>query len=141
MLTGKFVVVLVLLLVCLRVLKAVMPGGRGPGLGRGARMVLHSEALGDKQRVCLLDLQTSIVVIGVSPSGLTPLSTITGAEEMEQLRKCYAAQTGAGERTAWQLKGRLIKESILAPTMSFGDPVLADARDAMRVLRQKITQL
>jgi len=87
---AKFAIVLVLLLVCLRVLKYVMPGGRRLRVGKPNPMVLHSEPLGDKHKVCLLDLGDSIVVIGVSASGVSPITTIGGSEEVERLRKRYA---------------------------------------------------
>lgn len=87
---AKFAIVLVLLLVCLRVLKYVMPGGRQAGLGKSNHMVLHTEALGDKHRVCLLDLGDSIVVVGVSASGMHPISTIGGADDVDRLRRRYA---------------------------------------------------
>jgi flagellar biogenesis protein FliO len=90
MLGAKFAIVLVLLFACLRVLKLVMPGGRKPGLGKPNPMVLHTESLGDKHRVCLLDLGKSIVVVGISASGVSPITTIDGAAEVERLRGRYA---------------------------------------------------
>ena len=90
MLGAKFGIVLVLLLICLRVLKFMMPGGRRAGLRKSHPMVLHTEPLGDKHRVCLLDLGDSIVVVGVSSSGVSPITTIGGADEVQRLRCRYA---------------------------------------------------
>ncbi len=90
MLSAKFAIVLILLFACLRVLKLVMPGGRQPGPGKARPMVLHTESLGDKHRVCLLDLGESIVVVGVSASGVSPITTIADQDEVERLRARYA---------------------------------------------------
>ena len=91
LLAGKFGVVLVLLFVCLRVLRAVMPGMRGDGK-RGGAMVLHSEPIGDKQRVCLLDLQDRLVLVGISATGMTALTTIEDVEQVAMLRERYSAK-------------------------------------------------
>ncbi len=97
LLAGKFAVVLVLLFVCLRVLRAIMPGMRGDGK-RGGAMVLHSEPIGDKQRVCLLDLQDRLVLVGISATGMTALTTIEDVEQVAMLRERYSAKPVATAR-------------------------------------------
>lgn len=94
-LAAKFAIVLVLLFLCLRVLRQVMPRlSGGPG-GPGA-MVLHSESIGEKQRVQLLDLEVRLVLIAVSGGATTVLSTIDDPDEMATLRTRY--QRGARSR-------------------------------------------
>jgi flagellar biogenesis protein FliO len=85
----KFGVVLVLLFICLRVLKVVMPGGRQVGGTRANPMLLHTENLGEKQRLCLLDLGGSVLVVGMSAGAMTPLSTVRDREEIDSLRQRY----------------------------------------------------
>lgn len=91
---GKFVIVLALLLISLRLLKAVMPRGHGAG-GRAAGMLLHSERVGEKGRVMLLDLHTRLVVVGNSAGTMTPLTTIEDPEEIAALRGHYRGQPAA----------------------------------------------
>jgi flagellar biogenesis protein FliO len=86
----KFLVVLVLLFIVLRVLKAIMPGGRAKRGGRERPMLLHSESIGDKQRVLLLDLGGKLVAVGVAGTSMTHLGTIEEAEAIDSVRARYA---------------------------------------------------
>jgi flagellar biogenesis protein FliO len=87
MLAGKFVLVLMLLFICLRVLRALMPRLSG-GASRGG-IVLHTESIGAKQTVQVLDLGTRIVVIGLTGTTMAALTTIADEEEMAALRARY----------------------------------------------------
>jgi flagellar biogenesis protein FliO len=100
----KFLVVLVLLFIVLRVLKAIMPGGRGKRAGRERPMLLHSESIGDKQRVLLLDLGGKLVAVGVAGTAMTQLAVIEDADAIDSVRARYAplaeAVPGYHENTA-----------------------------------------
>jgi flagellar biogenesis protein FliO len=178
LLAGKFGIVLILLFLSLRVLKVVLPGGRSQLGGRNGPMVLHSENIGDKQRVCLLDLHSSIVVVGVSPAGISPITTVTDVEEVDRLRARYRVQVAnaspreLGRRRGMTgvpakalptfasaleaeteadrtFSGESIVRSVVGATRararkpfatatSGGDPVLDQALERMRSLRQRI---
>jgi len=107
-LAGKFGIVMLLLFLCLRILKVIMPGGRAQPGGRTAAMVLHTEVIGDKQRVCMLDLQSKIVVVGLSPAAVNPITTIDDAGQMEQLRERYRPQTAVVTRASLSLRSLLL---------------------------------
>jgi len=93
-LLAKFVAVLVLLFIALRILRAVMPRlqGAGGGLTPGG-MVLYNEALGDKKRACLLDLGDRVVLVGVGATDMSPLATIDDPTEVAALRARYGPRT------------------------------------------------
>lgn len=87
-LAAKFTIVLVLLFLCLRVLRLVMPRLSG-GTAAAGGMVLHSETIADKQRVQLLDLEVRLVLVAVSGANTTVLTTVDDVEEMATLRARY----------------------------------------------------
>ncbi len=93
-LLAKFVAVLVLLFIALRILRAVMPRlqGGGGGLTSGG-MVLYNEALGDKKRACLLDLGDRVVLVGIGTTDMSPLATIDDPTEVAALRARYGPRT------------------------------------------------
>ena len=91
MLAGKFVLVLALLFICLRVLRLVLP--RLSGSASRGGIVLHTESIGAKQTVQILDLGTRIVVIGLSGTSMAALTTIEDEEEMVALRLRYGPRT------------------------------------------------
>ncbi len=100
-LIGKFAIVLGLLLVCLRVLRAVMPhlqGTNGVREGAAGGMVLHSERLSDRERVLLLDLGTRIVFVGASSAGMNPLATVDDPNEAAALRDRYTVKPTVSAR-------------------------------------------
>jgi flagellar biogenesis protein FliO len=86
----KFLVVLALLFIVLRVLKAIMPGGHGKRAGRDRPLLLHSESIGDKQRILLLDLGGKLVAVGVAGATMTTLTTIEDADAVDTIRARYA---------------------------------------------------
>jgi flagellar biogenesis protein FliO len=86
----KFLVVIALLFIVLRVLKAIMPGGRAKRAGRERPMLLHSESIGDKQRVLLLDLGGKVVAVGVAGTAMTQLAVIEEADAVDTVRARYA---------------------------------------------------
>jgi flagellar biogenesis protein FliO len=86
----KFLVVIALLFIVLRVLKAIMPGGRAKRAGRERPMLLHSESIGDKQRVLLLDLGGKLVAVGVAGTAMTQLAVIEEADAVDSVRARYA---------------------------------------------------
>ncbi len=94
-LLAKFVAVLVLLFIALRILRAVMPRlqGTGGGTGTSGGMILYNEALGDKKRACLLDLGDRIVLVGVGATDMSPLATIDDPAEVAALRARYGPRT------------------------------------------------
>lgn len=91
-LAAKFVAVLVLLFLCLRVLRMVMPRLSGNGRAAAGAMVLHSEVIGEKQRVQLLDLEVRLVLIAVAGGNITALATIDDDAEMALLRARYQSK-------------------------------------------------
>lgn len=100
-LAAKFAIVLVLLFLCLRVLRQIMPRLSGSAGGPGA-MVLHSESIGEKQRVQLLDLEVRLVLIAASGGATTVLSTIDDPDEMATLRARYQRGTRSRANAASQ---------------------------------------
>jgi flagellar biogenesis protein FliO len=86
----KFLVVLVLLFIVLRVLKAIMPRTRGMRSGRDKALLLHSESIGEKQRILLLDLGGKILAVGASGADMTTLATIEDRDAVDALRARYA---------------------------------------------------
>ncbi len=99
-LLAKVVIVFLLLFVCLRVLKAVMPRLNGASGGAAGGLVLHSEPLGPKARLQVLDLGLRVVMVAVSGPTITTLATIDDAAEMAELRERYAhrGRKGLGRR-------------------------------------------
>jgi flagellar biogenesis protein FliO len=91
----KFLVVLALLFIVLRILKAIMPGARGKRAGREQPLLLHSESIGDKQRVLILDLGGKLVAVGVAGTAMTELATIEEADAVDVIRARYAPLTDA----------------------------------------------
>jgi flagellar biogenesis protein FliO len=93
-LLAKFVAVLVLLFIALRILRAVMPRlqGGGGSLTPGG-MVLYNEALGDKKRACLLDLGDRVVLVGIGTTDMSPLATVDDPTEVAALRARYGPRT------------------------------------------------
>jgi flagellar biogenesis protein FliO len=95
-LLAKVLIVFLLLFVCLRVLKAVMPRLNGASGGAAGGLVLHSEPLGPKARVQVLDLGLRVVMVAVSGPSITTLATIDDAAEMAELRERYAPKGRKG---------------------------------------------
>lgn len=91
----KFLVVLVLLFIVLRVLKAIMPRTRGMRTGRDKALLLHSESIGEKQRILLLDLGGKILAVGASGAGMTTLATIEDRDAVDAMRARYAPLSDA----------------------------------------------
>ncbi|HVC81145.1 MAG TPA: flagellar biosynthetic protein FliO [Chloroflexota bacterium] len=87
----KFLIVIGLLFIVLRVLKAILPKMQGGGKGGVGALVLHSESIGDKQRIVLLDLHGQLVAVGISGGAISPLATIDQPEAMESLRARYSS--------------------------------------------------
>jgi flagellar biogenesis protein FliO len=87
----KFAIVLGLLFIVLRVLKAILPKMQGGGKGVEGALVLHSESIGDKQRIVLLDLHGQLVAVGISGGAISPLATIDQPDAMESLRARYSS--------------------------------------------------
>lgn len=171
-LIGKFAIVLGLLLVCLRVLRAVMPHLQGTGgarEGASGGMVLHSERLGDKERVLLLDLGTRIVFVGASSAGMNPLATVDDPDEAAALRDRYTVKPtvsvrgriaaassgpsfaadfaralvantpGAARHAARPASDGIARDASLAGPGG-GDPALAGSIERMRLLRQRMEE-
>jgi hypothetical protein len=67
-------------------------------------MLLHSESIGDKQRVLLLDLGGKLVAVGVAGTAMTQLAVIEDADAIDSVRARYAplaeAVPGYQENTA-----------------------------------------
>ena len=87
----KFLIVIGLLFIVLRLLKAILPKMHGEGKSREGALVLHSESIGDKQRIVLLDLHGQLVAVGISGGSITPLATIDQPEAVESLRARYSS--------------------------------------------------
>ena len=87
----KFLIVIGLLFIVLRVLKAILPKMQGGGKDGAGALVLHSESIGDKQRIVLLDLHGQLVAVGVSGGAISPLATIDQPDAMESLRARYSS--------------------------------------------------
>ncbi|MGH2345756.1 MAG: hypothetical protein ACRDG4_11055 [Chloroflexota bacterium] len=86
----KFLVVLALLFIVLRVLKAIMPRTRGARGAPDKALLLHSESIGDKQRILLLDMGAKLVAVGVSGAGMSTLATIEEMDAVDAIRARYA---------------------------------------------------
>ncbi len=117
----ELVIVVALLFIALR---AVIPRSRGTPAGVPGAMVLHNESLGDKNRTCLLDLGERVVLVGISPAGMTTLATIDDPEEIKAVRTRYSARPAAhlkprGERPrptlARALRNALARTASLRP--------------------------
>jgi len=189
----KFLIVIGLLFIVLRVLKAILPKMQAGGKGAAGALVLHSESIGDKQRIVLLDLHGQLVAVGISGGAISPLATIDQPDAVEALRARYSSinqavpgyrestehpaigqsfaealkragivgqrQTGAppaprvaltvpflqraaANRAAGQAKAvttrpaRTPRRQAASPPAA--EPVLRDALEAMRSLRQKV---
>lgn len=92
----KLVIVVVLLIVTMRVLKAVY-GRRtaDQGAPAGGGLTLYAEPVGAGQRVMLVDLGSRLLVVGGTTTTLTPLSEVTDPAEMETLRARWATEKTA----------------------------------------------
>lgn len=87
----KFAIVMALLFVCLRVLKAVMPRMSGRRKGAAGAVILHSESIGPKRSMQVLDLGVRILFVGVSGAAMTPLTAVDDPAELAALRARYGA--------------------------------------------------
>jgi len=132
-LLAKFVAVLALLFVALRILRAVMPRfqGAGAGLTPGG-MVLYNETLGDKKRACLLDLGERLVLVGVGTTDMSALATIDDPTEVAALRARYGPQRprmpAAGARPSF---AAALKEAVTRPAAAHAETDIAPTMPRM----------
>lgn len=96
----KFAIVMALLFVCLRILKAVMPGMSGRRKGAAGAVILHTESIGPKRSMQVLDLGVRIMFVGVSGATMTPLTAVDDPAELAALRARYGAATPSEEAVA-----------------------------------------
>lgn len=134
----KFAVVLALLLLCLRVLRSVMPRLSGRGGPQAGAMVLHAETVGVKQTVQVLDLGARLLLVGVTGASMTTLTTIDNPEEVALLRARYTAMPRAEVQAAVRAEDREGRPSfagalaLASAALGKASWIQTDARSARR---------